>query len=85
MPNKGVAYWLRGEEECQHCSQSYTFAVERRCTHCDGPSCPHCVTLVHATGEIICTRCTDEPGDDDESNQGTQRAESRPGAPKQES
>jgi len=53
------AYWLAGEEPCPHCLQLYTFAVERRCSACDGPACPHCVTVVKETREVICPHCQD--------------------------
>lgn len=58
-------YWLAGEERCPHCLQGYAFAVERRCSACDGPACPHCVTIVRDTREIFCTACeqTDDPSE----------------------
>lgn len=56
----GDAYWLRGEQECPHCLRGYTFSVERRCSACDGPACPGCVTIVRATGETFCSACEQE-------------------------
>jgi hypothetical protein len=79
--NGPAAYWLRGEEECLHCQQSYTFAVERRCTHCDAPSCPHCVTVVHATGETICTPCAQAGVPEGEPQPSAAGAAGRPQAP----
>jgi hypothetical protein len=64
MDNQDSRYWLRGEQECRHCQQAYTFAVERICTLCDGPSCPHCATIIAATREIICTGCASDAAAD---------------------
>jgi hypothetical protein len=50
-------YWIDGDEQCPHCLQRYSHAVERRCVECDGPTCPHCVTIVHDTREVVCTGC----------------------------
>jgi hypothetical protein len=67
MAKRGTsAYWLGGEEHCPHCLLRYAFAVERRCVSCDGPACPHCVTVVHETREVVCRDCelADEPADE---------------------
>jgi hypothetical protein len=58
-------YWLSGEERCPHCLQRYTFAVERRCSACDGPACPHCVTVLTETREVICPPCQQEQPDEE--------------------
>lgn len=55
-----TAYWLTGEERCRHCLQPYAYAVERRCVACDAPSCPHCVTIVHTTREVLCVGCSSD-------------------------
>jgi len=62
---EGSAYWLSGEEYCPHCHMRYTFAVERRCSHCDGPACPHCVTVRSETREVVCTACESAPDDEE--------------------
>lgn len=51
------AYWLNGDEPCPHCHFRYSLAVERHCSMCDGPACPHCVTIVRETGELVCRDC----------------------------
>lgn len=62
VKNVNAMYWLAGEERCPHCLQRYAFAIERRCTACDGPACPHCVTVVRETLEVICPHCEPEEG-----------------------
>ena len=59
-------YWLAGEETCRHCLHPYAFAVERRCTTCDGPACPHCVTVVVTPSKIVCVDCIDSSDDEEE-------------------
>jgi hypothetical protein len=61
-----TVYWLAGEETCGHCLQPYAFAVERRCTTCDGPACPHCVTVVASPGEVVCIACREASEDEEE-------------------
>jgi hypothetical protein len=52
-------WWLAdGEEECPHCGQLYFLEVEVRCTHCDGPTCPHC-RVRHREGHLICPGCVE--------------------------
>ena len=65
---KGVvnSYWLGGEESCPHCHFRYALAVERRCSACDGAACPHCITVVHETREVICRECELEDEGPDE-------------------
>ena len=56
---KPAAYWASGEECCTHCLQPYAYVSVRHCHVCDGPACPHCVTVtvVEATEDVVCTRC----------------------------
>jgi len=51
-----LPWWLdEGEEECPHCSQSYAYSVELRCSNCDAPICPMCV--VRAGTNLVCPDC----------------------------
>ena len=65
---KGVAnsYLLGGEESCPHCHFRYALAVERRCSACDGPACPHCITVVRERLEFLCRECELEHDEPDE-------------------
>ena len=52
----GVPWWIeRGEEDCPHCAQTYSYEVEVRCFECDAPVCPMCV--VRLTERIVCPDC----------------------------
>lgn len=62
------AYWLYGDESCPHCHFCYDFTSERRCSVCDGPACPHCVTIVLESGELLCRECENE-GDSEDDNE----------------
>jgi hypothetical protein len=54
-----TSWWLSdGDEECPHCGQLYVYEIEFRCTHCDGPGCPHC-RVVHSEGHIVCPECVE--------------------------
>ena len=58
-----VPWWLQaGEEECPHCGQLYTLALEVRCHRCDGPSCIHCKVRV-TENEIVCPECLESDTD----------------------
>jgi hypothetical protein len=59
------AYWLSGEEHCPHCLFRYAFVVERRCAVCDGPACPHCVTVTRETRDVTCRACELARDEDD--------------------
>jgi len=48
-----------------HCFTRYHYVVERRCAHCDGPTCPHCATVVRETRELVCRPCELEAASDD--------------------
>ncbi len=38
--------WHRNETEiCEYCLQQYSYEMQRRCTHCDGPLCPFCISI----------------------------------------
>ena len=58
------AYWIGGEERCFHCLQPYAYVTVRHCQVCDGPACPHCVTVTAETREVICIRCEQTPDEE---------------------
>src|SRR5262245_56226420 len=52
-----LPWWLAdGDEECPHCGHLYVLELEFRCSHCDGPGCPHC-KVTHAAGHVVCPEC----------------------------
>jgi hypothetical protein len=54
-----IPYWLaEGEQTCEACGCTYTFALEMRCSDCDGPRCPQCVVVI--TEEVFCAGCPEE-------------------------
>ncbi|MCF8143040.1 MAG: hypothetical protein K9N21_03875 [Deltaproteobacteria bacterium] len=51
-----LPWWLEGEETCPFCCQPYSYEMERRCVHCDGPICPWCCASDEP--EICCPECS---------------------------
>jgi hypothetical protein len=57
VATRGAApWWLdRGEEDCPHCDQTYSFTAEIRCIECDARVCPMCITRIG--GHAFCPDC----------------------------
>ncbi|MET0340967.1 MAG: hypothetical protein ABW252_08190 [Polyangiales bacterium] len=61
-----TATWVSHDDQrCTHCLQPYSYVAVRHCHLCDGPSCPHCVTVVEATTDVVCVRCAAMPDDEE--------------------
>jgi hypothetical protein len=67
-PKASAPWWLSGEEECPHCHHLYAYELEVRCTECDGPSCPHCVSRLELG--VVCIHCSQNPQATEETSHG---------------
>jgi hypothetical protein len=68
-------WWLGGSETCSVCLQVYVLEMEGRCTGCDGPLCPSCMTERREAGVEICVGC-----EQDDAGEDSRGADRRPGA-----